>query len=102
MPIVCPANTLSCTTARFGNMGLNALRGPQLFNMNLGVFREFSPTERLKLQFRGEALDLTNTPPLAQPNASVSTPSNFMTITGTISTATAQQRVMRFGLRLSY
>jgi hypothetical protein len=102
IPIVCPANTPSCTTARFGNMGLNAIRGPQLFNMNLGVFREFSPTEKLKLQFRGEALDLTNTPPLAQPNASVSTPSNFMMITGTISTATAQQRVMRFGLRLSY
>jgi hypothetical protein len=102
VPVICPANTPSCTTARFGNMGLNALRGPQLFNMNLGIFREFSPTEKLKLQFRGEALDLTNTPPLAQPNASVSTPSNFMTITGTISSATAQQRVMRFGLRLSY
>jgi hypothetical protein len=70
--------------------------------MNLGIFREFSATERLKLQFRGEALDLTNTPPLAQPSGSVSTPSSFMTITGTISTATAQQRIMRFGLRLSF
>jgi hypothetical protein len=68
VPVVCPSNTPSCTTARFGNMGLNALRGPQLFNMNLGIFREFSATERIKLQFRGEALDLTNTPPLAQPN----------------------------------
>src|SRR5262249_28403964 len=102
VPISCPANTPSCTTARFGNMGLNALRGPQLFNMNLGIFREFAPTERLKLQFRGEALDLTNPPPLSQPSGSVSTPSSFMTITSTISTATAQQRIMRFGLRLSF
>jgi hypothetical protein len=102
IPIACPVNTPSCTTARFGNMGLNSIRGPQLFNMNLGVFREFSASERLKLQFRGEALDLTNTPPLAQPNNSVSTPSNFMTITGTIGAATAQQRTMRFGLRLSF
>lgn len=70
--------------------------------MNLGVFRRFSLTERFELQFRGEALDLTNTPPLAQPNSSVSTPSNFMAITSTITTATAQQRVMRFGLRLSF
>jgi hypothetical protein len=101
-PITCPPNTPSCTTARFGNMGLNALRGPALFNMNLGIFREFAATERIKLQFRGEALDVTNTPPLAQPNASVSTPSNFMTITSTITTATAQQRIMRFGLRLSF
>jgi hypothetical protein len=102
IPIVCPPNTPSCTTARFGNMGLNALRGPQLFSMNLGVFRKFSLTERMELQLRGEALNLTNTPPLNQPNANVSTTSNFMTITSTITTATAQQRVMRFGLRFSF
>jgi hypothetical protein len=102
VPISCPPNTPSCTTARFGNMGLNALRGPWLFNMNLGIFREFAVTEKIKLQFRGEALDLTNTPPLAQPSGSVSTPSSFMAITSTITTDTTQQRIMRFGLRLSF
>src|SRR5258708_2185832 len=102
IPVVCPTPANGCTTARFANLGLNALPGSQLFNMNLGICREFSLTERSSLQLRGEALDLTNTPPLAQPNASVSTPSNFMTISSTITTATAQQRVMRFGLRLSF
>ena len=101
-PFYDPTAFAPVSAVRFGNMGLNALRGPGLFNMNLGVFRQFVLTERFMLQFRGEALDLTNTPPLAQPNASVSTPSNFMTITSTISTATAQQRIMRFGLRLSF
>src|SRR5262249_50563554 len=87
---------------RFGNMGLNALRGPRLFNTNVGLFRKFSVKERSELQFRAEALNFTNTPTLDQPNASVSTPSNFMTITSTISTATSQQRTIRFGLRFSF
>lgn len=87
---------------RFGNMGLNALRGPQLFNMNLGIFRKFTLTERFNLEFRGEALNLTNTPALNQPNSNVSSPSNFMAITSTISSSTSPQRTMRFGLRLSF
>jgi hypothetical protein len=87
---------------RFGNMGLNALRGPRLFNMNLGLFRRFDITEALNLQFRAEALNLTNTPSLNNPNATASTPSNFMQITSTISTVTTPQRTLRFGLRLAF
>jgi hypothetical protein len=88
--------------ARFGNMGLNALRGPRLFGMNLGLFRKFSIKERAELQFRAEALNFTNTPTLNQPNATVSTPSNFMAITSTDNNTTSPQRTIRFGLRLSF
>jgi hypothetical protein len=88
--------------ARFGNMGLNVLRGPRLFNMNLGLFRKFNIKEKGELQFRGEALNFTNTPALNQPNASVSTPSNFMMITSTNSDTPSPQRTIRFGLRLSF
>ena len=49
-----------------------------------------------------EALNLTNTPTLSNPNGNVSTPSNFMAITRTISTATTPQRTMRFGLRFAF
>jgi hypothetical protein len=87
---------------RFGNMGLNALRGPRAFGMNMGLFRKFAIKERGELQFRGEALNFTNTPLLNQPNASVSTPSNFMTITSTNNDAPSPQRTIRFGLRLSF
>jgi hypothetical protein len=87
---------------RFGNMGLNALRGPRAFGMNMGVFRKFSIAERADIQFRAEALNFTNTPALAQPNAAVSTPSNFMAITATDANATAQQRTIRFGLRFGF
>jgi len=102
LPFYDPTAFAPVSTARFGNMGLNALRGPHLFNTNLGVMRKFTLTERVQLQLRGEALNVTNTPSLNQPNASVSTPSNFMAITSTITTATSPQRTMRFGLRLSF
>jgi hypothetical protein len=101
-PFYDPAAFGPVRDARFGNMGLNALRGPQLFNMNLGVFRRFQVTERFNFQFRAEALNLTNTPSLSNPNASVTTPGNFMTITSTISTLPSPQRTIRFGLRLAF
>jgi hypothetical protein len=83
---------------RFGNMGLNEIRGPRYFLTNLGVFRQFNLGERFNLQFRGEALNLTNTPTLNNPNANVSVPANFMAITSAQNT----QRTIRFGLRLAF
>jgi hypothetical protein len=101
-PFYDPSAFRPVTQARFGNMGLNALRGPQLFNTNLGLFRKFQMSEKFDLQFRAEALNLTNTPALNQPNANVSSPSNFMRITSTIGTSTSPQRTLRFGLRLAF
>ena len=86
------------TEQRFGNMGLNELRGPRYFLMNLGLFRQFTLNERFSLQFRSEALNLTNTPTLGNPNANVSSPANFMAITAAAQT----QRTIRFGLRLGF
>jgi hypothetical protein len=54
------------------------------------------------LRFQAEALNFTNTPALNNPNGSVSTPSNFMRITSTISTVTSAQRTIRVGLRLGF
>ncbi len=101
-PFYDPSAFAPVRDVRFGNMGLNALRGPQLFNMNLGLFRRFNITEAVNLQFRAEALNLTNTPALSNPNATASTPTNFMMITSTISTVTSPQRTLRFGLRLAF
>jgi hypothetical protein len=101
-PFYDPAAFATVTQPRFGNMGLNAIRGPQLFNMNLGVFRKFLITERTDLTFRAEALNFTNTPSLSNPNATVSTPANFMAITSTINTLPSPARTIRFGLRLAF
>jgi hypothetical protein len=97
-PFYDPTAFAAVRDVRFGNMAANALRGPRLFNMNLGLFRSFQATERFNVQFRAEALNFTNTPALNNPSATVTTPASFMMITG----AQQTQRTIRFGLRLAF
>ena len=90
-------------TPRFGTCGSNILRGPGLINADMGIFRRFQPTERLSVQFRAEAFNVTNTPHFATPTASISS-SNFGVVTGMANTGREgnDQRVFRFGLRLAF
>ena len=60
------------TAVRFGTAGYNTVRGPGTFNVDFGLVRNFKIGERWEVQFRGEALNLTNTPHFANPNANVS------------------------------
>jgi hypothetical protein len=60
------------TTARFGTSGRNILRGPNFFNLDASVFRDFKFRERYTLQFRAEAFGATNTPQFGNPGANVS------------------------------
>lgn len=102
------------TGVRFGNTGRNVMRGPGLWNLDLSLFRTFSLTERLKLEFRAESFNLTNTPKFANPGANVAnmrlnpdgsirTLNNFSSITSTLdSLATPTYRVFRFGLRMTF
>jgi hypothetical protein len=110
------------TEARFGTAGFNSLRGPGLVNLDLGLFREFRVTERVHMQFRAEAFNFTNTPHFnppgnddgtirtnvsnmqLNPNGSVRDLGGFMEITKTSNTGRDgfDERVFRFGLRLSF
>jgi hypothetical protein len=85
-------------------VGFNTLRSPGTVNLDLGLFREFGITEGIKLQFRTEAFNATNTPHFAAPgNANVSNP-NFLIINATrqFGREGIDERVFRFGLRLSF
>ena len=103
------------TTATFGTAGYNILRGPSVFNIDFSLFRDFRLTERLKAQFRAEALNLTNTPHFANPSANVSnlqlnpdgtvrSLGGFGVITSTANSGREgiDERLIRFGLRLSF
>jgi hypothetical protein len=46
----------------FGNMGRNIFRGPGFVNWDASVGKIWKISERLKLQFRGEVLNLLNHP----------------------------------------
>jgi hypothetical protein len=59
------------TTGTLGNEGLNQLTGPGRKRLDFAIAREFVLTEDLRLQFRAEAFNLTNTPTFGQPGTSV-------------------------------
>jgi hypothetical protein len=67
----------------FGNAGRNIVRGPHLSNYDLSVFRNFPIGEHIKLEFRGEFYNLTNTPHFANPSGSF-TSGNFGEISSTL------------------
>ena len=63
-----------------GTSSRNPVRGPGLQDADLMVGKTFRLTERLGLEFRGEAFNVSNTPPLNDPNGSFGSPA-FGTIT---------------------
>jgi len=46
--------------------------GPSLKNLDFSLFKDFRFTERWNLQFRAEALNLTNTPQFSLPDLNLS------------------------------
>jgi hypothetical protein len=51
----------------FGNCGVGTVRGPGLHTADLSVSKSFAITEHQSLEFRAEAINLTNTPILNAP-----------------------------------
>jgi hypothetical protein len=97
------------TATRFGTSGLNILRGPGVVNLDLGLFREFAATERVRIQFRAESFNVTNTPHFNNPGTNVS--NMQLRPDGTVGSlrgyseilsAELDERQFRFGLRISF
>lgn len=58
----------------FGGTGRNQFRGPDLFNYNLAVLKTFPVGENFRLEFRGEAYNLTNTTNYSLPVSTLGAP----------------------------
>jgi hypothetical protein len=84
-------------TWRFGNAGRSALNGDGPFNLDLGLMKFFDLTESVRLQFRAEVFNLSNTPTLGDPNATLESP-DFGKVRSTVSAP----RQFQFALRLSF
>ena len=98
----------SVTDVRYGNSGLNILRGPGVVNLDLGLFREFRLRD-LQIQFRAEAFNATNTPHFNNPGANVS--NMRLNADGTvnslggfteITSARPDERQVRLGVRVAF
>ena len=81
---------------QFGNSARNVLRAPGLVNFDLMLAKNFPITERIRLDFRTEAFNLTNTPAFGFPGATLGTAQM-----GVISSA-SDGRQIQFALKLSF
>ena len=81
-----------------GNVGRDTLNGPGLKDMDAGLFRNITFGRGMVFQFRAEITNVMNWVNLSQPNGSLSAGSNE----GTITSATATQRVIQLGGRLTF
>lgn len=79
-------------TSRFLNV-----RGPATRNLDLSVFKTFTFRERLRAQFRAEALNATNTPVFGNPNTQFTNP-QFGLITNQVN----NPRLVQLALRVTF
>ena len=81
----------------WGNSGVNILREDNFRNLDLSLFKQFKIGERVRVQFRAEAFNLTNSPSFAAPGTNIDTASGGV-VTSTVSTP----RNIQFALKLYY
>jgi hypothetical protein len=97
-----PTDFAPVTTATIGSAGINSVRGPGYFNLSASLARTFSFTDRLKLTFRGEAFNLTNTPAFGTPGHNVSSESSTSLNGYSVITSASNQRQIRLSGRLVF
>jgi len=56
----------------YGNMGVSALRAPGFWEWDQAITREFPFREKMRMEFRAEAFNLTNSVRLGAPNTTLS------------------------------
>jgi hypothetical protein len=80
-----------------GTAGRNIIDGPGLKNVDMGIFRDFHPREKMRLMFRAEMTNAFNLVNLSNPGTGLNSGSTF----GKVTTA-APMRQVQLGLRLTF
>jgi hypothetical protein len=83
--------------APFGNTGRNILRGPDQRNLDFSIIKFLPITEAVRLEFRTEFFNLTNTPSFANPDSNI-----VSAAFGRISSTSTGPRVIQFALKLNW
>jgi hypothetical protein len=71
-------------------------------NTDFSLFKNFRPVERVNIQFRAEAFNLTNTPTFFLPSASSPALTIGNPAFGKLSSSSATGRQVQFGLKVSF
>ena len=109
-PWLNPALFAKPAIGTYGNVGKGTWRGPTLWNVDMGLIKNFYPVpshERLSFQFRGELFNILNHPQWSDPNVNFSnsafgsTRSTIGTQTGNVAT-TADSRIIQLALKMLF
>jgi hypothetical protein len=90
-----PASVTAAAPGTFGTCAAGAFRGPGLATSDMSIVKAFTISERTNLQFMTQFINLTNTPILGAPNASLGS-------TFGIITSSNPGRQVQFGLKLNF
>ncbi|MGA2888660.1 MAG: TonB-dependent receptor [Terracidiphilus sp.] len=84
--------------------GQEQARGPNFSNLDSSILKDFRINESMRLQFRAEAFNTTNTPPFAQPTSQLNfTTARFSNISSTKnSNGNFGARTLQLALKLFY
>jgi hypothetical protein len=98
-------NNQALGIATGGDVGLQSITGPPTKTLDFSIFKNFKLTERFNVQFRGEAINLTNFAQLSAPDLSLGDSKayggngNFGVITSSVA---GTERHLQFSLRLVF
>ena len=90
---------------KYGNLGRNIAFGPGMYQIDSALHKQFTLSERFKLDFRGEAFNMFNHPEYKVPGSTWTTASSFGHITGILNTGavgTGTPRRFQFVMRLTF
>ena len=102
---VVAASNQATGLATGGDVGLQTITSPPTKTMDFSLFKNFRITERVNMQFRGEAINLGNFTVLSQPDVSLGDAKslggngNFGVITSSVA---GSERHLQFSLRLAF
>ena len=100
----CDVDKVGCDSefTRFGTAGFGILQNPTVNHWDFSLFRQIPITETLDLQFRAELFNVTNTPHYRFDNDSTDADDDDFGEIDETDGSVGQERVIRFGLRLSW
>jgi len=87
------------TFGTIGNVAKNSLYGPHFRHLDASAFKTFDLVDNLKLQFRAEFFNLTNTPSFANPDGALGD-ATFGAISSTQGNSNPRQ--IQFALKLNF
>jgi hypothetical protein len=104
----CPATTPLCSPTapigRFGNSGINILKGPPIHNLDFGLQKAFLLGEKINLQFSALFINLFNHPNFSVPASNISAPTQVGIVSGQVRPLLGEPgpREIDFTLRLTF